>query len=181
MNDEPVIDFWTWLLKGSGNKPGFRRLWDLWLIVHLLLGVLLSVLLKSDLEMAAKTVLIPLSGIFIGLAFAWAGNAQSLLQSKEIHQLTKYHAGGYVEYLYIYQLAILIILTTLILWGLAALGMFDLQGALLKSAKWYFVTKTILFTLASLTIKVCWNVVLGTQMMLMVQKKIKDNKNQGTQ
>ena len=43
---------------------------------------------------AAKSILLPLAGIFIGLTFAWGGNAVSLMQSEEIDMLANYRSGG---------------------------------------------------------------------------------------
>ncbi|RLA93547.1 MAG: hypothetical protein DRG83_20830, partial [Deltaproteobacteria bacterium] len=63
----------------------------------------------------------------------------------------------------------------LVIWGLAGLHVFDQRWPTSHSAAVYFVVKTILFLLASLTLRTCWNVVLGAQWMLLTQKRIKDH------
>ena len=125
--------------------------------------------------MCANTVLLPLVGILIGLSFAWAGNAQAMLQTREIASLSDYHEGGFAEYVYLYQTAILIILITLVLWGFAGLKVFDSWWPTQTANYPYFATKAFLFMLASLTLRSCWQVIMGSQWMLLAQKKIKEH------
>ncbi|MBW1731828.1 MAG: hypothetical protein JRH08_11860 [Deltaproteobacteria bacterium] len=174
MSDD-LIGFWKWFLKGSGGKPGYKRVVNRWIFVHFLIGILIAALVKVDLSTCANAVLLPLVGILIGLSFAWVGNAQALMQTSEIERLGDYHEGGFIEYVYAYQTAILTILATLVIWGLAGLHVFDQRWPTSHSAAVYFVVKTILFLLASLTLRTCWNVVLGAQWMLLTQKRIKDH------
>ena len=94
MSDRTPIGFWLWLLKGSGGKPGFRRLINLWLIVHVVIGAGLAYVVKVDLATAANTVLLPLVGILIGLCFAWAGNELALLQTSQLSEMTVHQKGG---------------------------------------------------------------------------------------
>ena len=174
--------YWTWFFKGSGGKPGFRRLVNLWLAFHIVVGLSLSYLVKSSLDQCANAVLLPLAGILIGLSFAWAGNAQALLQSKEIGKLTEHHEGGFVEYVYVYQTAILTILIALILWGLAGLKIFEDQWPTSSCEVGYFTVKALLFLFSSMALRECWHIVLSVQWMLIaqqvIQKKLKDdNKN----
>lgn len=176
MNDEMSISFWKWLAKGSGGKPGYRRLINRWLIFHIGIGALLAYVVRVNLETAANTVLLPLVGILIGLCFAWAGNAQALLQAAEIEEMTRFHEGGFVEYVFTYQAAILAILVALVAWALAGFDIFDKAWPTEARQPWYFVVKGILFTLSSLTLRECWHVVLGAQWMLLMQHKIKQSK-----
>lgn len=167
------LNYWHWFLNGSGGKPGYRRIVNKWILFHLAIGIVLSILIKNDLATSANTVLLPLAGILIGLSFAWAGNAQALMQSKEIEELSEHHEGGFVEYVFTYQTAILTILLTLVFWGLAGLNVFDKWISKDYCPKLYFVVKAMLFTLSSLTIRECWHVVMGAQWMLLIQKEIK--------
>lgn len=124
----------------------------------------------------ANTVLLPLIGIFIGLSFAWAGNTQALMQSSEIDQLSRYHRGGFIDYVYTYQTAILAILITLVFWSLAGLSVFDCMWPKVDRKELYFGIKIFLFSISSLTFRECWHIVLGTQWMLLAQKQIKNQK-----
>jgi len=174
--DDISINYWTWFLRGSGYKPGYTRILNRWIIVHLIIGTVISFLVTIDLIKAANVVLFPLAGILVGLSFAWAGNAQALMQTDEIHKLAEYHKGGFVEYVFIYQTAILIILVTLVFWGLAGLEVFNNLWPTTNNIKTYFIIKILLFTLSSLTLRACWHVVSGANWMLRIQRDIRHRK-----
>lgn len=164
-----MISFWRWLCIGSGAGPGIRRLFDLWLLVHMAVGFTLAFIVPISLEKAGTGLLLPLAGIFIGLSFAWGGNAQSLIQTNEIQKLSRKRKGGIQEYLYVYQLAVLLILVSLSCWAIAGLGTFD-QVWPIRQLSWeYKSIATGLFTLASITIRECWHVVVGSQAMLLAR------------
>ena len=97
------MNYWIWLIRGSGAGPGIRRFFDRWILFHILIGILFSWLTPIPLNEAAINLLLPLAGIFIGLSFAWGGNAQALLETEEIKDLTEHHSGGFEEYIYTYQ------------------------------------------------------------------------------
>ncbi len=177
MDNEQLISYWKWLLKGSGGRPGLQRILNKWLLLHIPVGMGLSLLVSLKLQACANAVLLPLAGILIGLSFAWAGNANALLQTEEIELLSKHHKGGFVEYVFIYQTAILMILVTLVLWGLAGLGIYDETWPTMCNPKAYFSLKTLLFSLCSLALRECWQVVSGTHWMLRIRKEIKDQLN----
>lgn len=177
---EIYLNYWHWFFIGSGGKPGYRRLLNRWILLHLSIGFLIAFLIRIDLATSANTVLLPLAGIFVGLSFAWAGNAQALMQSAEIEKLSEYHEGGFIEYVFTYQTSILVILVTLVFWGLAGLQIFDLRWPTANIPICYFILKFFLFALSSLTLRECWHVVMGAQWMLLAQRHIKkhtDNKN----
>ena len=171
-----MLTFWDWFFKGSGGKRGFRAIINIWLFFHIIIGILLSIIVNIPLNEAANTVLLPLAGIFIGLSFAWAANAQALMQSTEIRELAANHPGGYFHYLYTFQTAIFVIIITLIFWGLAGLSIFENLHCNPNQRIIYFLVKTILFTFASLTLRECWHVILGVQMLLLIQNQIDQTK-----
>lgn len=167
------FSFWQWFFKGSGGIRGYRRLLNWWILLHGCIGLFVAFGVDVNLGTAANSVLLPLAGILVGLSFAWAGNAQALMQTKEIDELSKYHEGGFTEYVFVYQTAILAILTTMVCWGLAGLGVFEKMVPETTYPMAHFVIKTSLFALSSLTVRECWHVVMGAQWMLLSQKEIK--------
>ncbi|MCK5604407.1 hypothetical protein KAR91_21130 [Candidatus Pacearchaeota archaeon] len=172
-----TFNYWKWFFKGTEDKAGWLRFIDRWLFLHIAVGILLSVLIPVDLQTAGNAVLLPLVGILVGLSFAWAGNAQALMQSTEFNELADFHKGGFVEYVFVYQTAILAILVTLVLWGLAGLSLFDLRWPTLKNNICYFIVKAFLYGLSSLTLRECWHAVMGAQWMLLAQREIKKNRD----
>lgn len=171
--------FWPWFFTGGGAEPGWRRLCNTWLILHGAVGTALALIVPMTITQASSAVLLPLAGVLIGLSFAWAGNAIALIQSPEIRQLAVRVRGGVETYVFTFQLAILSIIVTMCLWGLAGLGVFD-RECLLSCPKWlYSAVAATLYTLASVTIRECWHVVLGVQMLLLAQMRIQDNDAEG--
>jgi hypothetical protein len=159
----------VWFFRAGTTKAGWRRLFNKWCIAHLAVGTFLAWAVQSDLKTAASSVLLPLVGVLVGLSFAWAGNAQSLLQTAEIEELSEYHRGGLSEFAFTYQAAILAILACVALWGLAGLGVFERACLWQCSNWWYFGTAIVLYAFLSLTIRECWHVVLGAQALLLMR------------
>lgn len=167
------MNYWQWLIRGSGAGPGIRRFVDRWLIAHILIATSISWLNPTSLMSTASSLLLPLAGIFIGLSFAWGGNAQALLETVEIREMADHHPGGFEEYIFTYQSTVLLILTTLVLWGLAGLGIFDKTWPKSCREGSYFTTSFLLFFFASITVRECWHVVVGAHWLLMARYRIK--------
>jgi hypothetical protein len=177
MNNRLPPKFWRWLVLGSGGKPGVSRIFDGWIILHVCVATGMCYLMPIKMEEAADSVLTPLAGLLIGLAFAWGANAQALLQCDEIEEIAERSPGGLVDYVYIYLLAVLIILITIVLWGFAGLGIYDKVWPTAGTSN-YRVVEFVLFLMSSITIRTSWHVVLGSQMMLVIRWAIRRKKNQ---
>jgi hypothetical protein len=64
-------------------------------------------------------------------------------------------------------------LATLSLWGVAGLQVFE-RHCFWRCPSWsYSLAATALYGLASLTLRECWHVVRGAQMLMMVQRSIR--------
>jgi hypothetical protein len=172
-SDVELPRFWRWFFRGTrGKPPGWRKFLDRWLGVHAVIGVAAAMLLPVTLSEAAKSVLLPLAGILVGMSFAWVGSAQAIVQTVEIEKLADAQGGGIENYVFTFQSAILAILVTLCLWGLAGLGVFDQPCPWPCPAWLYPAARGLLFFIASLTLRECWQVVMGAQMLLLAQRKI---------
>ena len=168
-----MTSFWSWFFRGTGAGPGVRRYFDWWLVLHVFVGLLLSIVLPIPLETAGVSLLLPLAGVLVGLSFAWGGNVQALLQSQEIENLVGYRAGGYEEYIFTFQAAILLILCTLVAWGAAGIGIFDRVWPVCQDSYEYHAIVGLLFFLASLSLRDCWHIIIGSQALLLMRFKIK--------
>ncbi len=164
-----MTTFWKWLIKGTGNGPGIRRFIDWWILFHIAIGVTMAYILPVTLKEAATTLLLPVAGILIGLSFAWGGNAQALLQSDEIEEISSFKKGGFEDYVYTFQSAIFLILVTLCFWAIAGLGIFDSIWPTCSNAIWYGILVGFIFFLSSMTLRECWHVVLGAQQLLLMR------------
>lgn len=180
--DRLLISFWRWFFKGTGARPGYQRLINRAVVFHVLLGLLISFLIKGTLAEIARTTILPLSGVLVGLTFAWAGNAQSVLQTQEIRHLSEYNEGGFYEYIYVYQAAILSVLVSLISWGLLGLNLVDNYFAVADIPNIYFLMKAGFFALTSLAIRECWQAVSSAHALIRIRHEIRkamDKKQEG--
>ena len=183
---------------GSGYKPGYRRVVNLWLTLHVFIGALCALVIPTEIKEAATTVLLPAASIFVGLTFAWIANVQGILQTDEATMIGGLHQGGFVEWVYPFQLGVLVMLFVLAAWGLFALGLFeqnwqsclthlrqpnlveqrfqigtDAMFALVSKGKSdcsaYIATKTLLYALISLGVRTSWSLIGGTLSMIIVR------------
>lgn len=112
----------------------------------------------------------PLAGVFVGMSFAWVGNAQAILQSPEVDTLADSADAVYTDYVYAFQASILTILVALVLWGVAALGYLDRPCFWNCPSAVYTIAGTVLFAFVSMSLRECWHVVLGAQLLLVSQR-----------
>jgi hypothetical protein len=163
--------FWDWFLKGP--TAGWRRFTNLWLLVHIGIGLVIALLVPATLKEAASTVLLPLAGVLVGMSFAWVGNALAIAQSVEIVRLSEHHQDGFEAYVHPFQAAILVLLLCLVGWGLAGLGLFDRPCAWRCSPWLYRGVAAALYGVASLAVRECWHLVNGAQLMLLYQRAVR--------
>lgn len=167
------LSFWQWFFRGREGRAGWKKFANRWLLIHGALGAAIGYALPFSLERSAQTVLLPLAGVFVGMTFAWVGNAQAVLQSPELERVSANHPGGIENYVYTFQAAILTILATLVAWGFAALGLFE-QPCGWKCPSWgYEAASAFLYALGSLALRECWHVMLGAQMLFLMQGFVK--------
>ena len=169
--------FWRWLLRGLNSTPGYKRLITGWLLVHILIGVGTAIVVPVKVCEASRAILLPLTGMFIGLSFSWIGNAQALLQQDEIERIAEHHPDGIDTYVYTFQLAVLVILTTLVFWGLAGLSVFDSRAE--DGTYLYFGVESGLYCLVSITLRECWHVVMGSQELLRMRRTVRSIRDRG--
>jgi hypothetical protein len=185
------MSFWNWLFGRTGEqklqavgevpqqqeaKPGFRYILNWRLFVDAVVGAAVAPLLPKTPAEMSTAVLIPLSGALIGLTFAWAGNAQALLQTKEISLVGKQHPGGINHFACLYQLAILVLLTTIALWALAGAGAFEMD--VIKDRRWAgYVVKAALVGLVSMCFRECWSVIDSFRYLLVSRDTVADALN----
>lgn len=169
--------FWRWFFLGLNDRSGIRELFvNCSCVVHIFIGVILAWGIEVCLHDAARTILLPLAGIFVGLSFAWAGNAQALIQEDEIRKIAVYLPDGIETYIYTFQMAILVILVTLGAWGLAGLEVFSIW--IFQSPFARLLVEICLYFLASLTLRECWHVVLGSQMLILTRYYVRKVENE---
>jgi len=165
------LSFWHWL-----HQEGLRRLRDRWAFAHGSIGALLAWSMDTPLSTIATSALIPIGSLIVGLAFAWSGNIGALLQSVELQEIGTHDNGRtFRNWVFTYQLAVLVVLTTACVWSLIAAGFFE-NGIVGTAIAWtlpewsHTMGRALAFALMSLTVRECWQVALGTPRKILAQR-----------
>ncbi|MDL2313828.1 hypothetical protein LJC36_02480 [Desulfovibrio sp. OttesenSCG-928-C14] len=167
MVNMPKLAFWTWLFKGIGDSPpGVFKLFNRWLWLHLIVAIFLCALTGDDISETSKSIVLPASGILLGITFAWSGNITSLLSAKEISELAEITKGKMSEYVYSVQLSILIVFATCIFWIFSAFGLMN-----------NFIFKALLFFISSISVRECWQTILFAQYLTITRDTISKKNN----
>lgn len=161
--------FWGWLFRGTSGKAGYHHLLQSWLVLDVLFGAAMTWINPLNLQETARIFLVPFAGIFVGISVGWAGHAHTVLRTDELEEIANYVDGGMEGIVWEFQLAILALLVTIVLWGLAGLGIFD--PAWRASA--YVGISFLLYTGSSLSVRVCWNVVGNAQRLLVTRTRMR--------
>lgn len=160
--------FWKWLFKGSREGPrGIKNVLDGYLLVHLIISLLLVALLNNDPVTFAQKALFPACSILIGLSMAWTTRASTILQSKELRERLFTAQRPAEDYIYGFQLAILVVMIMLVYVAIMAggglsLSVFGDPWDARCSAFW-------MFFLISMTLRECWGVINATNMLSMLE------------
>lgn len=166
------IDFWSWFTGAhSSNEssiPGYKRVINEWMFFHSLVGLVLCFLTTGMISNVAKILIIPLSGALVGVTFAWSGNISALVMSSEISDVTKDDEKKFYDYVYTFQLTALVIITTICLWAVSALEIFDSSHSFLS-----FCANFVLYTLASCSVREGWHVILGVNSLTVIRFNVR--------
>lgn len=167
---EQEADFWKWFFRGTGAGPGWKALvFDVHVPIHVVAAVLLGIYCDKKLSDVAVTALLPLAGVLVGVAFAWATNVQAILQTKEWTSTISRSRYSVSDYVFEYLSAILVIMSTIGIWGLAALGIFDKllpAGPNPPFPVSYRIIAGVVYFLTSGSMHLCWKVVSAAQIKL---------------
>lgn len=160
--------FWSWFLKGSQKGPrGIWNILNLFLIVHCLIAGSATFLIVNDPVTFAQKALFPASSILIGLSMSWTTRASAILQSKELRERLFSVSRPAEDYVYGFQLAILVVIIMLVYVAILAGGglrvsVFGQPWDTYASAFW-------MYFLFSITIRECWGVINATNMLSMLE------------
>ena len=165
--------FWHWLFRGTNGNAGYHHLvkWP-WTTLDIFFGAAMTYLVPMELQEAAKVFLLPLAGIFIGISVGWTGNAHTVLQTPELEEIADYVDGGMEGMAWEFQLAVLVLLVMIVLWGLVALGVLD-AIELTRDGLVRHGAGLLLYAGSSLSLRVCWNVVDNAQRLLVTRTRMR--------
>ena len=160
-----MIDtFWKWLIRGGDKSPaGWRNIVDQYLIVHVLMALIATALVRADPFDFAKTALFPAASILVGMSLAWTTRAATVLQTAELRERLISDQRPAEDYIYGYQLAILVIIVMVGYVAVMAGG--GLNVVVFGAPKDQQISAFVLYLLLSLSLRECWGAVNFTNML----------------
>ena len=160
--------FWKWFAYGSAKGPrGLYNVLNRFLFVHIGIAVAATWLIVADPVTFAQKALFPASSILIGLSMAWTTRASTILQTKELREALFTDLRPAEDYIYGFQLAILMVISMLIYVAIMAGG--GLQVSLLGE-RWDDIGAAFwMYLLISITLRECWGVINATNMLSMLE------------
>lgn len=162
-----IITFWKWLVLGcDGSVPGWRNIVNLFLPIHLLVGYVCAQLIEASPYDFARAALFPAASILVGLSLAWTTRASTALQNERVREIliTDYRPAE--DYVYGYQLAILMIIVMVIYVCIMAAG--GLGYVVFHNEMDGWISGFWMYTLMSIALRECWGVVNFTNMLTLL-------------
>lgn len=160
--------FWHWLLFGSKSGPrGVFNVLNRYIFVHAIIAIVATCLIKSDPFAFAQKALFPASSILIGLSISWTTRASTILQVKELREKLFSNDRPPEDYIYGFQLAILVVIAMIVYVAIMAGGGLDV--CILGQPWDTYCSAFWMYLLMSLTLRECWGVINATNMLSMLE------------
>ena len=165
--------FWAWM-RDRSERGGMKRWFNWTLVVHTIIGVALAYVVPGELADRAKSVVLPLAGVLVGLTFAWAATAISVVSSPEFRRIMAGSSQGVRGTANYFQLAIFVVLGSTLLWAFVGLGPFSAwPGAPVEIVN--RIAAAFLFAVTSLAIAECWSAVNLTRLTLLAFNIVRES------
>lgn len=166
-----IENYWSWLIDKPGRQVGYKLLLTRWLILDFAISILLTFFLKVDGFEFASKALMPSASILAGMSFAWTTRASSILNNKDFRDKIIGVDNPLEDYVYGFQMSIMILFGCVICIAIMAVGGFDFyiyEESVSRNASSF-----LLFLLISLTIRECWSVINFTSLLTMLEDRVK--------
>lgn len=167
-----ITSFWKWFFfPEKDHKTGWKLLFTWWMAIDIMVAGFLTYYLSIDgFAFAAKT-LFPAASILVSMAVAWTARASTILNDREFSDKIFVQNRPIEEYVYSYQLSLLILISVVVYVAIMAAG-----G--LKFCVWDFefsrnISSFWLYFLLSLAIRECWAVINFSNLLGLLNSKIR--------
>lgn len=166
-----IREFWPWFFARDGRKTGLRLVSIRWLVLDCIVAAILTFSLNADGFVFAEKALFPAASILMGMAVAWTGQASAIVSNEEFQKKILKEDRRLEDYLYGYQMSILILFITIGYMAIMAAGgfnfyIYDRQFSVLTSS--FFM-----FLLVSLSTRECWSIINFTNLLSLLDGYIK--------
>ncbi|NML93152.1 hypothetical protein [Novosphingobium olei] len=153
-----ITTFKNWLLfPKKGRDSGWRLLFGWKNILDVLISLLLIRFLKVDGFQFASKALFPAASIFVSMSIAWTSRAATIINDQKFRAKVIREEGDLEDYVYGFQLSLLVIMTTVIYIAIMAVG--GLNFIIISKEISVFFSSFFLYVLLIWSVRECWSVV----------------------
>ena len=158
--------FWKWFFFGSGSRAGIRNILNLYFIIHVFVAGFLTATISLDPFAFASKALFPAAAILIGMSMAWTTRAATVMQSEDLRKKIFTKDRPAEDYVYGFQLAMLVVILMVVVVAIMAGGGLTLQ--LFGRETDRNISGYVMYLLLSISVRECWGVVNFTNMLSML-------------
>lgn len=157
----------------GGRRTGYKLLLTKWLLADFLIAAALTFGLKIDGFEFADKALFPAASILVGMAVAWTARASFIINDYDFRNSMITKDNPIEDYVYGYQLSILILFVCIVYVAIMAAGGFNfhIYDATLSA----HLSSFFMYFLMSVTIRECWSVINFTNMLSLLNAMVKPN------
>lgn len=166
-----IKTFWQWFFYPEKSKrSGWKLLFTKWLLLDAAVSCILTFFLMVDGFSFASKTLFPAASILVSMAIAWTARASTILNDKDFRKKVVTDERPIEEYVYSYQLSLLILISVIVYVALMAAGglnfyIYDPDLCRNISSFW-------LYFLLSLAIRECWAVINFSNLLGLLGSKM---------
>ncbi|WP_242097823.1 hypothetical protein [Sphingomonas sp. CROZ-RG-20F-R02-07] len=135
--------------------------------IHVIVAALSMSLINENPFIFAQKALFPACSILIGLSMAWTTRASTMLQIKELREKLFTDERPTEDYIYGFQLAILVVIVMISYVAIMAGG--GVKISFLGDRWDAWMAGFWMYFLISLTLRECWGVINATNMLSMLE------------
>ena len=165
-----IETFWKWFLyPNHSRRTGYHLLFSKWILADISIATIMTNFLSIDGFAFAQKALFPAASILVSMAVAWTARAATVLNDKSFREKIVTDDNPLEDYIYGYQLSILIIMSTVVYISIMAAGGFNCsicEKRACTSASSFF-----LYFMLSTSIRECWSVVNFSNLLGLLHSK----------
>lgn len=157
------------LFPRQGARSGYRLLITWMLVVDAIIAMIMQQCLSMNGFDFAQKALFPAASILVSMSVAWTARAATVLNDKSFRESVVGESNPLEDYVYGYQLSILMIMSTVIYISIMAAGGFRFYIYSRKFSEG--CSSFFLYFFLSISIRECWSVINFSNLLSLLHSK----------
>ncbi|MEW9855856.1 hypothetical protein [Novosphingobium sp. M1R2S20] len=152
------------------GKTGIWTLLNWWLALDLAVASVATAFLKVDGFLFAEKGLFPATAILVSMSVAWTARAATVINDNDFRKAIISEDRPLVDYVYGYQLCLLVIMSTVVYIAIMAVGGFDFYMFTPEISR--AASTVALYFLLSLSVRLCWTVINFSNLLALLKDRL---------